>query len=42
MFAHMSPSGTCLWFLPVKVVMNDMEGTKTVLLIQQGDDANLL
>lgn len=42
MFAQMSPSRTCLQSLPVKAVMNDMEGTKTVLSIQQGEDVNLL
>lgn len=41
-FAQMSPSGTCLQSLPVEAVMNDTEGTKTVLSIQQGKDANLL
>lgn len=40
MFAQMSPSRTCLQSLPVKAVMNDMEGTKTVLSIQQGEDVN--
>lgn len=38
MSAQMSPSGTCLQSFPVKAVMNDMEGTKTVLSIQQGED----
>lgn len=42
MFAQMSPSGTCLQSLPVRDVMNDMEGTKTVLSIQQAEDVNLL
>lgn len=42
MFAQMPPSGICLPSLPVKVVMNDMEGTKTVLSVQKGEDINLL
>lgn len=42
MFAQMSPRGTWFWFLPVKVVMTDMEGTQTMFQIQQREDVNLL